>query len=568
LQNILFELRRPYRDMEEGELRLSLMDYLEPGPNCPNGLLLIVDEAHTLPMRLVEELRLMTNFVREGQARIRLIVSGTVALEERLANPKLDSFNQRVTARCYLHSLGYEEQSHYLRAQIAAAGADPDQLLDESALLAVYQASDGIPRIVNQIMDHALVLAFAAGEERLTGRSIEQAWADLQQLPAPWTEDEDASKQDSVVIEFGELDDIAQPYVDDQLDASEIEVSELSTPDEHEVLESPSLRVATIDEDFECELELGDGVEFQTNEIPAAADPFDEQFEEEEVILDRYASLEDANIRSQLHVRPVNDNPWQLLAELSGDEVDELSGSTSSDTLGPESESDPWSSVASEASVVSDVSDLAIDDPWSVASDENAVASPSIDSVDSYDYSTDTDPNADSLPELLAHERELYETLLDPASDPVLPENVVAPVPIQEEPIQTESLHSESSSSEFSDTENQLCEDARKQVETLVDDVRNNAKLDVDLEALSAGAGAADESNQYLFNVPSADDSVVDVDELLSFGTSVHQLELRVAPTDDRDMIVIEDEPAVRGEVKDSPTHPDYQQILSQMRQS
>ena len=44
LQNILFELKLPYRDMDEGELRLSLVDHLEPRSGGPEGLLLLVDE--------------------------------------------------------------------------------------------------------------------------------------------------------------------------------------------------------------------------------------------------------------------------------------------------------------------------------------------------------------------------------------------------------------------------------------------------------------------------------------------------------------------------------------------
>ena len=38
LQNILFELKLPYRDMDEGELRLSLVDHLEPRSGGPEGL--------------------------------------------------------------------------------------------------------------------------------------------------------------------------------------------------------------------------------------------------------------------------------------------------------------------------------------------------------------------------------------------------------------------------------------------------------------------------------------------------------------------------------------------------
>ena len=86
LQNILFELHLPYRGMEEGELRLSLIDHLEPRGSGMAGLLLLVDEAHTLPLRLLEEIRLVSNFIRDGQPRVRLILAGSAQLEERLAS--------------------------------------------------------------------------------------------------------------------------------------------------------------------------------------------------------------------------------------------------------------------------------------------------------------------------------------------------------------------------------------------------------------------------------------------------------------------------------------------------
>ena len=51
--------------------------------------------AHTLPYRLLEELRLITNLVRDGQSRVQLILAGGPVLEERFAHPKLDSFGRR-----------------------------------------------------------------------------------------------------------------------------------------------------------------------------------------------------------------------------------------------------------------------------------------------------------------------------------------------------------------------------------------------------------------------------------------------------------------------------------------
>lgn len=80
LQNILFELGLPFHGMEEGELRLTLMDYLKPSERCPNGLLLCVDEAHLLPVGLLEEMRMITNLVREGKPRARLVLAGSPAI--------------------------------------------------------------------------------------------------------------------------------------------------------------------------------------------------------------------------------------------------------------------------------------------------------------------------------------------------------------------------------------------------------------------------------------------------------------------------------------------------------
>ncbi len=105
LQSILYELRLPFRGLREGELRLSLMDYLEPREGGRQGLVLIVDEAHTLSSKLLDELRLLTNLIRDGLPRVRLVLAGSPLIEERLANPRLGSFSQRVATRLYLEPL-------------------------------------------------------------------------------------------------------------------------------------------------------------------------------------------------------------------------------------------------------------------------------------------------------------------------------------------------------------------------------------------------------------------------------------------------------------------------------
>src|SRR6185312_12037253 len=100
LQAILFELGLPYRSRDEGELRLGLLDHLLSRDECPSGLLLLVDEAQTLPVALLDELRVLTNVVRGSQPRVRLVLAGSSSLEDCFTDHELESFSQRLSARC------------------------------------------------------------------------------------------------------------------------------------------------------------------------------------------------------------------------------------------------------------------------------------------------------------------------------------------------------------------------------------------------------------------------------------------------------------------------------------
>ena len=211
LQAILFELGLSYRGLEEGELRLSLIDHLTRSDKCSQGLLLLIDEAHTLPLKLLEEVRMMTNLVRQGEPCVRLLLAGSGVLEEHFASPKLASFSQRLAARCYLEPLDRAETFDYVRTQIRLVSGDPARLFNSDALEAVYRASDGIARLINQVCDHALVLGFQAGKRPVGADLVEAAWADLQQLPTPWNsgaqERQPRRAEAGDVIEFGALDD-------------------------------------------------------------------------------------------------------------------------------------------------------------------------------------------------------------------------------------------------------------------------------------------------------------------------------------------------------------------------
>jgi type II secretory pathway predicted ATPase ExeA len=287
LQSILFELGLPYRSRDEGELRLKLLDHLLSKEDCPSGLLLLVDEAQTLSIALLDELRVLTNLVRGTTPRVRLVLAGSSLLEEYFADPQLESFSQRLSARCYLGPFNREETIQFVRAQLAASRVAPDEVFSADACVAVFEATDGVPRLVNQLCDRVLSDALDQHREQINRQLIQSAWSNLQQLPTPWDTPETASASSgSQVIEFGTLsNEPANSGTSEQLEENDVIISARFT-------------------DFDTELDTEDvsvkemvaGAtackNSQKTERPqmSSSDPFAERFDEEEVVLDNFAA--------------------------------------------------------------------------------------------------------------------------------------------------------------------------------------------------------------------------------------------------------------------------------------
>lgn len=242
IQCLLFEMGLPFQSDCVGELRLKLIDHLKSPEQCPNGLLLLVDEGHNLPLEVLEELRMITNMVCGSRHQIRLVVAGGRALEEKLGHPQLESFSQRIGVRCYLQGMSRTETMYFALAQLQTCGRDGREIFQPSALEKVFDITDGVPRMVAHLCDHTLKMAARQGDEKINSRQVQAAWLDLQQLPAmPEIEDFQASGPESSVIEFGSLDDSVEPALEtlesDELElVVEVEYSELCDGDQ-EVIE-------------------------------------------------------------------------------------------------------------------------------------------------------------------------------------------------------------------------------------------------------------------------------------------------------------------------------------------
>jgi general secretion pathway protein A len=127
----------------------------------------IVDEAQLLPGRAAfDELRLLGNVAADDHALVGLVLVGQPELRERILDRGGDAFAQRVGVAYHLGPLDLEETGRYLAHRLSVAGRKAP-LFTPEAVLALYEASGGVPRLLNQLAATALLEGFTREAGRI-----------------------------------------------------------------------------------------------------------------------------------------------------------------------------------------------------------------------------------------------------------------------------------------------------------------------------------------------------------------------------------------------------------------
>ena len=216
LQNILFQIGKPFNMDSETELRFAVIQSAQPTEAFPNGLLLLVDDAEMLTADIFDEMRALSNVVVDGSPQVRLVLAGRKSLEELLADPALASFSQRIASRVFLTNLSREETAAYVVEHINRVGGDGQTVFPSETAAKLHELTDGCPRLINQVCDFGLILAGTRGSTTVSATLIEEAWNDVQSLPmgsgsmpsASQSQPTETTEENEwTLIEFGQLDD-------------------------------------------------------------------------------------------------------------------------------------------------------------------------------------------------------------------------------------------------------------------------------------------------------------------------------------------------------------------------
>ena len=144
---------------------------------------LVVDEAQSLTHELFEELRLLANLETPTAKLVSVVLVGQPELADRLNDPSLRQLKQRVVLRCSLAPLNLQWTASYIAARLRVAGAVPTEVFTKDAVIAIYEASQGIPRTIGVICENALLAGYAAQKKPVGRTMVAEVCRDLDLSP-------------------------------------------------------------------------------------------------------------------------------------------------------------------------------------------------------------------------------------------------------------------------------------------------------------------------------------------------------------------------------------------------
>lgn len=140
--------------------------------------LLVLDEAHILPDDTLEDVRLLSIADFDRKSPFVLILAGHPSLDDRLAEPIHHALDQRITTIARLAPLSLDESRTYIKLRLDACGARSQPLFDDDAIVALFDASAGVPRRLNRIATAAMIVAASRKKQIICAQDVQDARLD------------------------------------------------------------------------------------------------------------------------------------------------------------------------------------------------------------------------------------------------------------------------------------------------------------------------------------------------------------------------------------------------------
>jgi len=151
--------------------------------NAGRRFVLVIDEAQNLDEKVLESIRLLSNFETPWMKLMQIVISGQPSLAEKLSRPSMVQLRQRISLLIHIAPFNREEIDAYIDHRLFIAGCSNAGVFTAEARRLIAEHSEGIPRNINNLCFNAMSLACATKQKAADAATVLEVLADLELDP-------------------------------------------------------------------------------------------------------------------------------------------------------------------------------------------------------------------------------------------------------------------------------------------------------------------------------------------------------------------------------------------------
>jgi type II secretory pathway predicted ATPase ExeA len=183
MRYLLTDLNLNAAGKDLAEMRSMLNDVLIQEMNAGRRFILVIDEAQNFDEKVLESIRLLSNFETPWAKLMQIVMAGQPQLAECLGRTSMTQLRQRISFFVKLEPFTAEETGAYIDHRLRIAGHREPQLFTVGAFRKIAESSQGIPRTINNICFAAMSLAWMLKRTAIDRDIVSEVLEDLSPEP-------------------------------------------------------------------------------------------------------------------------------------------------------------------------------------------------------------------------------------------------------------------------------------------------------------------------------------------------------------------------------------------------
>ncbi len=174
----------PYSEKTSKPMLLKMIQkFLQACHDSNRRVLLIVDEAQNLPVKTIEELRMLSNFMIDNVPLLQTFLLGQEEFREKVSGAGMEQLRQRVIASYHLEPLSEDEVYDYIYHRLKHAGFTGYEIFTREACSEIHKYTNGIPRKINVLCDRVLLFGSLEEKQLIYAKDVHEVVNDLASEP-------------------------------------------------------------------------------------------------------------------------------------------------------------------------------------------------------------------------------------------------------------------------------------------------------------------------------------------------------------------------------------------------